>query len=250
MTRLVGYPRIHFGLADMGQASGRAFGGAGIAIKAFQFYVTVEQADKFILTFQNCVDQHLERAVFAAILHAQQSGFDTACSVTVDSHLPRHSGLGTGTQIVMTVLRAIAEHKQWNISSDEIIDISERSKTSSVGSAVSLYGGYCVDLGCENGVGTAIQYSEQAQKRKKGLILGSWPFPKESVGIQKQIVKDIVSQLRTDGFATGVSSFGPTTFAVHYAKDIEYMEQLAKKYNVSGLFGLEVIGTPTQPEKI
>lgn len=301
----------------MGHASKRAFGGAGIAIKTLPSRIRAESSDKFRMHSQVPIDEHLERSIHVAIASAERLGLDPSCDLFMDIALPRHSGLGSGTQILMSALRCVAIEKSWAISPDTFMDISGRSKTSSVGAAVNQLGGFCVDLGCADDVGSAIQYSPEMIKRNRGLILGSWPFPKdwvvsifcydlgsslsgaeedeffaknypasrqsaletiaalfmglvpavllsdyegfreslyilqttgfkdESVNRQSATVKNVLRDLWSQGYAAGVSSFGPTTFAVHHRKDVGSMQDTAQRFGVSGIYCAEVVNSLT-----
>ena len=145
--------RLHFGLLSIGDATVRKFGGAGLMIDSPRTLVTVETSDSFELT----TSDDSREAVFAAIDN-WQSKFaspaqrdvaidDLPVSMKIET-APRHSGLGSGTQLAFAVATALHMlHEQVVPSSEDLALSTGRGKRSAIGSYGFHQGGFLVDRG-------------------------------------------------------------------------------------------------------
>ena len=134
--------RLHLGFVDLGGALGRKFISAGIAIEGFGTAITVSAQKKF-----EAKGPSSERALnFARTLY-EKWNLDGGCKVTVHESIPEHSGLGSGTQLALSMGAGIA--KLWEIDVDilELADMLGRGARSGIGVAAFQQGGLIVDGG-------------------------------------------------------------------------------------------------------
>lgn len=92
--------RLHFGLLSFGQPSGRQFGGAGVMVDQPAVHLRVSAADKFQTT-----GLMADRARRFASRWAEHVGLpgEPACRIEILSMAPAHAGLGSGTQLALSV---------------------------------------------------------------------------------------------------------------------------------------------------
>ena len=148
--------RLHFGLLSIGDATARKFGGAGLMIESPRTQVTVWQSDSFELT----VADDSRQAVLASIANWQSKLASPAQkSVAIDdlplgmkvNAAPRHSGLGSGTQLAFAVATALHLLNEQTVPSSEDLALAMgRGKRSAIGSYGFHQGGFLVDRGIDN----------------------------------------------------------------------------------------------------
>ncbi len=130
--------RLHLGFRNLSLARERLYGGLGVALAAPETVVTAERADRV-----DC--DHADAAAFAR----------TACEelevegarVRVDAALPRHVGLGSGTQLACSVLSAIARVYDRDPDVRTLAPALGRGGRSGVGVAAFETGGFVMDAG-------------------------------------------------------------------------------------------------------
>lgn len=143
--------RLHFGLLAIAPACGRQFGGVGVMVDAPGVQLTVRPGERLE------VDGPLsERAwVFARrylAAAAKETGDppDRACPVRlkIGKVAPTHVGLGTGTQLALSVARALARWVgQPHLSVEELACRVGRGARSAIGIHGFQRGGLLVDGG-------------------------------------------------------------------------------------------------------
>lgn len=175
--RSIGYPRIHFGLADMGGASKRMYGGCGISIYAYSVCVDTSKSDSFELQSSGFISNRTRQNLLDSIQKANLRGLNTNCKMIIHSNIPQHIGLGSSTQIILTALDALANLYNWEINASEIADISGRGRTSLIGISTHYYGGFCVDAGQPYEPGFEYEPSHHPGSRHPSLFIGNWEFP-------------------------------------------------------------------------
>lgn len=91
--------RLHFGFANLSLAHERLYGGVGVAITEPRVTVSAEPAEDVVCP-DPLVREYVERAVELLAI--------PGADVTVESTLPRHVGLGSGTATALATLSAVA----------------------------------------------------------------------------------------------------------------------------------------------
>jgi beta-RFAP synthase len=96
--------RLHFGVLDLRGARGRWFGGIGAAAPAPCLRLSAARSARV-----ECSGDDAERAGDFASRYLAHHGIRGGVRLIVEHGLPRHSGLGSGTQLALAVARALAE---------------------------------------------------------------------------------------------------------------------------------------------
>ncbi|AGN00957.1 GHMP kinase putative ATP-binding protein [Salinarchaeum sp. Harcht-Bsk1] len=137
--------RLHVGFCNLSLAHERLYGGIGVALDEPRVSVTAEPADAINAESADTGDPDDLAAEYAAL--ATELLDVPGAHVTVEDRLPRHVGLGSGTQLALTIYAAIAR------AYDEPVDVREaapdlgRGGRSGVGVAAFQRGGFVVDGG-------------------------------------------------------------------------------------------------------
>lgn len=133
--------RLHFGFLDLSGETGRLYGGVGVGIDHPRAVVEAEPADGVEIEAAGAEDY------FGDIVHraVEVLGVGGARLVVRDS-LPRHVGLGSGTQHASAVLEAVARANGVEATREDVRSLG-RGVRSGVGRAVFEEGGFVVDAG-------------------------------------------------------------------------------------------------------
>jgi len=145
--------RLHFGLLSIGDSTVRKFGGAGLMIDAPRTLVHIQAAKKLKLNVPTDSKASVDAAVASWQWHFAPADFrDVAISelpVEIEvSEVSRHSGLGSGTQLVFAVALALQIGFGLPIpKAEEFATALNRGKRSAIGSYGFFQGGFLVDRG-------------------------------------------------------------------------------------------------------
>ena len=134
--------RLHLGFVDLGGALGRKFISVGVTIDGFQTELIIRASNTFEATG---VDS--ERALEYARTLYEKWNLDGGCRVDVISSIPRHAGLGSGTQLALCVGAGIAKLCGLKTDAMELADLLGRGARSGIGVAAFAQGGLIVDGG-------------------------------------------------------------------------------------------------------
>lgn len=156
--------RLHFGLFSVGQQVERQFGGMGLMVKAPRTIVSATFAEQFSVHGLGAAESrraiqswfsHLDRETFARLM-AEFSELDRVnpaydqlpIRVEVCAMPPRHSGLGSGTQLALCAAAAVIHVLQLPMPSPQELAIAaRRGLRSAIGSYGFFQGGLLVDRG-------------------------------------------------------------------------------------------------------
>lgn len=129
--------RLHFGFLNLSLTHERLYGGLGIALAAPRTILTASPADQI-----ECPPTATTYARHAADL------LDVPGAVIrIEESLPRHEGLGSGTQLALSVYTAMAAayDKPWDVRA--AAPSLDRGGRSGVGVATFENGGFVIDAG-------------------------------------------------------------------------------------------------------
>ncbi|WP_132059767.1 beta-ribofuranosylaminobenzene 5'-phosphate synthase family protein [Halorussus amylolyticus] len=138
MVRVAAGGRLHFGFQNLSLAHERLYGSLGVALGAPRVVARAEPAESVRCDHERA-RAHVERAV-------ELLGVPGA-SVTIEKTLPRHVGLGSGTQLALTVLAAVAAAHDREPRVRERAPKLGRGGRSGVGIAAFERGGFVLDTG-------------------------------------------------------------------------------------------------------
>jgi len=134
--------RLHFGFCNLSLAHERLYGSLGVGLTEPRVTVTAERADDV-----RCDDDLARGFAEAAVDALGVSG----AKVAVESELPRHAGLGSGTQLALAVLTAVARANDVAPAIAEHAPALGRGGRSGVGLATFRTGGFVLDAGHPSG---------------------------------------------------------------------------------------------------
>jgi beta-ribofuranosylaminobenzene 5'-phosphate synthase len=138
MSRVRAGARLHFGFANLSLAHERLYGALGVALDRPAAVVSAERADTV-----SCSGPLEADVVGRAVDLLDVPG----AAVTVEEALPRHVGLGSGTQHALAVLAAVARAYDRPVRARERAPDLGRGGRSGVGVAAFERGGFVLDAG-------------------------------------------------------------------------------------------------------
>lgn len=137
--------RLHFGLLDLRATAVRRFGGIGAPAPAFTARVSVTRADTLHATAADDADAN--RAAEFARRFLAHYRLDGGARIDVERAIPAHSGLGSGTQLALSVALALAELHGVAATVPELAHAVGRARRSAVGTWTFAGGGFVVEGG-------------------------------------------------------------------------------------------------------
>lgn len=151
MTIVRAYPRLHLSLLDLGGATFRRYGGAGIMLDCMPVEVVVEDGgggpivglDRLDALGQKDVTEALER-LSASI---QAPNLRRPLRIGLRTIPPQHIGLGTKTALILAILKGCIVHCGIKVPKYRLQALSARGATSGVGIHGFFCGGFVVDAG-------------------------------------------------------------------------------------------------------
>src|ERR1700734_3657940 len=102
--QLTAYPRIHVGLADMGFASQRAFGGVGFAIEHPTTVVDFAPSDVFRLSGVEQLDEVGRLDLDHIFENIKKPSGVRPFHAMILRHPPQHSGFGSKTSLALSLI--------------------------------------------------------------------------------------------------------------------------------------------------
>jgi beta-ribofuranosylaminobenzene 5'-phosphate synthase len=130
--------RLHVGFQNLSLAHERLYGGVGVTLDEPRVALWAEPADGVVCE-DPLVADYAERV-------CDVLGVDGA-RLAVEETLPRHVGLGSGTQLALATLAAVAQAHGGNPGVRELAPDLDRGGRSGVGVTAFESGGFVVDAG-------------------------------------------------------------------------------------------------------
>jgi beta-ribofuranosylaminobenzene 5'-phosphate synthase len=130
--------RLHFGFCNLSLTHERLYGALGVAIDRPRCRVTATPADDV-----DCPDDDARPCVRRTVDLFDLPG----ARVRVDERLPRHAGLGSGTQLALAVATAVGRAHGRRVDGRRLAPELGRGGRSGVGVAAFEGGGFVVDAG-------------------------------------------------------------------------------------------------------
>ncbi|MBZ0168491.1 4-diphosphocytidyl-2-C-methyl-D-erythritol kinase [Candidatus Methylomirabilis lanthanidiphila] len=136
------HARLHFGFIDPDGASGRKFGSIGLAINQPVIVLEATPADRL-----SVVGEERSRVLVLARQFLRHYKLRQGAHIAVKTTIPAHAGLGSGTQLALSVAAALA--RLFSIDADvrELAAVMGRGGRSGIGIAAFEQGGFIVDAG-------------------------------------------------------------------------------------------------------
>jgi beta-RFAP synthase len=138
--------RLHFGMLDLRGALGRKFGGIGAAVPEPSLVLEATRGD----TLQTS-GPSAERALSFARRFLEHHELDAGAQIRIHRAIPSHSGLGSGTQLALSVSRALAELYALPTDAMSLARAVGRARRSAIGTWIFAQGGFVLEGGRREG---------------------------------------------------------------------------------------------------
>ncbi len=134
--------RLHLGFLDLNGSLGRRYGSVGLAVDAPSTEITASLADDF-----EAVGPEQQRVLQLLKRCSEALGLTGRYRIEVNSAIPAHAGLGSGTQLALAIGTALMRLEGLTITPQQIGDLAGRGARSAIGIAAFEGGGFIVDGG-------------------------------------------------------------------------------------------------------
>src|ERR1051325_320055 len=145
--RLIGYSRIHVGLADMGFASLRSFGGIGFAIDNSPSVIDFNFSNDFAIEGAESLDQPGQRDLRDILDRLRGIRGARPFRASILSHALQHHGFGSKTSLALSLIAGANELCRLGLPRDQMQTLSGRGGASGVGIHSFFEGGVICDGG-------------------------------------------------------------------------------------------------------
>lgn len=134
--------RLHMGFIDLSGSLGRHFGSIGIALNEISTNLSLTGADQ--LTISGPAAQRAEKCLS---LLCETLNVSDKLNITINTAIPEHVGLGSGTQMSLAIGAALNEFYGLGLTVRQIAALTDRGLRSGIGIGVFEQGGLVVDGG-------------------------------------------------------------------------------------------------------
>lgn len=135
------FARLHMGFLDLNGSQGRRFGSLGVGLDALDTLIELAIGDN---VFGEVEPAYIKQSKQLILQHAN---IKQAISIKVHREIPRHFGLGSGTQMALAVGMGINQLFDLNLSLEEIAQVTKRGLRSGIGIGTFAKGGLVLDGG-------------------------------------------------------------------------------------------------------
>ena len=137
--------RLHFGFLELNNSCESKFGGIGLSIDKFQTKIIVKKDAK--MKFKSKMPN---KAISFLTKFCKKNKIKSNFSISVEESSPQHIGLGSGTQLALSIGTAISYLSNINLNIEEVAKMLNRGLRSNVGLINFKYGGFLIDLKIKN----------------------------------------------------------------------------------------------------
>lgn len=130
--------RLHMGFFDLNGGIGRRYGSMGLSLNAPHTRISVSLGESKELP------EYVERSKRALLQHF---GIQAPIQIEIVDEIPRHAGLGSGTQMALAIGAALSHLFDLKLSLREIAQCIGRGARSGIGVGTFASGGLVVDGG-------------------------------------------------------------------------------------------------------
>lgn len=167
--------RLHMGFFDLHGGLGRKFGSIGLSLNAPQLALTATFADTLSVQSAAHIPQNSAEAITACAYQIAAKLLQTLqlknnVAININAMIQEHAGLGSGTQLALSIGCAISQLFDLNLSTAQIAMLTGRGGRSGIGIAAFDQGGLLID-------GGRVSSKENAQKVAIPPLLARYNFP-------------------------------------------------------------------------
>ena len=139
--------RLHLGLIDPSGVSGRRFGSIGVAIDEPAVRIQAERSNGIVVSKSKRVEVSTIEVENFAKRVLGRCGIKGGIKIEVETDIPKHVGLGSTTQIALSVGTAATKLYGIESSPRDLAGLLGLGKISGIGTAAFEAGGFIVDCG-------------------------------------------------------------------------------------------------------
>ena len=152
IIQIISPARLHFGFLEINSNQGdNLLGGIGLSIDKFHTKISMKRNAKIKVKGKNSNKASLFLNTFCRKLKLKPNFF-----LNIKKTSPQHIGLGSGTQLALSIGKAISDLNNLNLNIEKIGKILNRNYRSNVGLINFKYGGFLIDLKIKNKFFTSI----------------------------------------------------------------------------------------------
>lgn len=142
LVRVMTTARLHMGFMDLHGGLGRRFGSIGLSLDQPALTLTMYRSDRF-----EAESSGAGRALDYAHRFAELAGVPGGAAISLESAIPEHAGLGSGTQLALAVGVALARLYELPLSLQQVAAMTGRGMRSGIGIGAFEQGGLLLDGG-------------------------------------------------------------------------------------------------------
>ena len=144
--QIISPARLHFGFLGINNnQSDNLLGGIGLSIDKFHTKITMKKNAKITVKGKSLNKASLFLNTFCRKKKIKPNFF-----LNIEKSSPQHIGLGSGTQLALSIGRAVSDLSNLNLNTKKIAQILNRSYRSNVGLMNFKHGGFLIDLKIKN----------------------------------------------------------------------------------------------------
>jgi beta-ribofuranosylaminobenzene 5'-phosphate synthase len=179
MMHIIAHPRIHIGLADMGYASLRSFGGVGFSLDCEPTVVEFESCRTVEIDGTEVLDTRSHLALSELVERLRAVREKVGFRAIIKSVPRQHVGLGSKTSLVMSIIAGANAVNDLGFSNGEMQQLSGRGAASGVGLHAFFQGGIIWDAGHRFVPGMRLSPSSAKPATSVPPLMARLPFPSE-----------------------------------------------------------------------
>ncbi len=137
--------RLHFGFLELSNSCSYKFGGIGLSINKFHTKIIVKKNTR--MKFNGKISN---KASFFLTKFCKRKKIKPGFSLNIEKSSPQHIGLGSGTQLALSIGTAISFLNNINSNIENIAKTLNRGLRSNIGLINFKRGGFLIDLKIKN----------------------------------------------------------------------------------------------------
>ena len=135
------FARLHMGFLDLNGSQGSRFGSLGVGLDGLDTLIELTMGDDVFNEAEAAYVKQSKQLIL------QYANIQQAVSIKVHREIPRHFGLGSGTQMALAIGMGISQLFNLNLSLTDIAQITKRGLRSGIGIGTFAKGGLVLDGG-------------------------------------------------------------------------------------------------------
>ena len=141
-VKIIAPARLHFGFLNLGGNKTISLGGIGVTINKFNTIINIKKNNQLVITGNNS-----DKALSFVKTFCKKNKIKSNYLININKSIPEHIGLGSGTQLALSIGMALSKLNNLSLNITKIGKILERGSRSKIGIESFTRGGFLIDLG-------------------------------------------------------------------------------------------------------